>query len=343
MMAPGAMLDDESAGIDRAPSRWRTLRAQPYWRWVTRAAATAFLLAVAALIFIEARKVDWGEVAGAIRRMPWGPLVTAIGLAWTSQLLYSCYDLLGRHYTGHTLRTAPVMAANFVSYAFNLNLGYLVGGAAIRLRLYHQLGIGVADIARILTFSVLTNWLGYLVLAGVLLIMKPVELPFGFVNAAGVHQVAGVILLLLPIGYLAACAWSKRRVVQLRGHRLTLPSFRMAVLQIVLSASNWAVMGGVIYTLLLQRVDYPAVLCTLLVAAVAGLISHVPAGIGVLEAVFVTLLPFVAKEELLAVLLVYRGIYYLIPLLVAAAVYFAFEARLKYQRAQQAIIAEPRM
>jgi len=90
------------------------------------------------------------------------------------------------------------------------------------------------------------------------------------------------------------------------------------------------VMAGIIYTLLLQRVEYPAVLTALLAAAVAGVISHVPAGIGVLEAVFVALLSDqVAKEELLAVLLTYRGIYYLLPLMVAVVMYFLFEARMR--------------
>jgi len=106
--------------------------------------------------------------------------------------------------------------------------------------------------------------------------------------------------------------------------------FATSLMQLLVSCANWLVMAGIIYTLLLQRVEYPAVLTALLAAAVAGVISHVPAGIGVLEAVFVALLSDqVAKEELLAVLLTYRGIYYLLPLMVAVVMYFLFEARMR--------------
>lgn len=77
-----------------------------------------------------------------------------------------------------------------------------------------------------------------------------------------------------------------------------------------------------------------------LVAAIAGVVTHVPAGLGVLEAVFVTLLPSrVPKEELLAVLLAYRAIYYLAPLVVAAVIYVLFEARVK--RRAGAVSARP--
>jgi uncharacterized membrane protein YbhN (UPF0104 family) len=86
----------------------------------------------------------------------------------------------------------------------------------------------------------------------------------------------------------------------------------------------------VVYALLQQRVPFPAVVCSLLAAAVAGVITHVPAGLGVLEAVFVALLShLVPKEELLASLLIYRAMYYLLPLMTATLLYVVLEARAK--------------
>ena len=331
MTAREAVLSKRSA-VDRHPSRWEALRAHPYWPWLKRGAALAFLAAVATLIVIEARKVQWGEVAAAIQRMPWSPLLAAVGLAWVSHATYSCYDLLGRSYTGHKLRKRTVLAVTFISYAFNLNMGFLLGGAGMRYRLYTQLGLGLDVITRIMTLSMLTNWSGYMLLFGIVLLWKPVALPFEWMTRHGANDLIAWVLILAPLAYVAACAFSRRRVVQVRGHRLTLPSFRLAALQIALSSANWMIMAALIHTLLLGRVDYPSVLCALLVAAIAGVISHVPAGIGVLEAVFVMLLSHVAKEELLAVLLTYRAIYYLMPLVVAATMYFLFEARLKYKR-----------
>ena len=65
----------------------------------------------------------------------------------------------------------------------------------------------------------------------------------------------------------------------------------------------------------------------LLVAAVAGVIAHVPAGLGVLEAVFIALLSHrVPQAELLAALLAYRALYYLVPLALAFGLFLKAHA-----------------
>ena len=116
----------------------------------------------------------------------------------------------------------------------------------------------------------------------------------------------------------------------LRGHELALPSGQLAILQVSLGALNWMIMGGVVFVLLQQTIAYPAVLSVLLVAAVAGVITHVPAGLGVLEAVFVALLSHqLAQHELLAALVAYRVIYYLAPLAIAVATLLVMESRVK--------------
>src|SRR5690606_14438460 len=100
-----------------------------------------------------------------------------------------------------------------------------------------------------------------------------------------------------------------------RGHEVQLPSGRLALLQMAMGAANWLVMGCLVFLLLQQKIAFPAVVGVLLVAAVAGVIAHVPAGLGVLEAVFVALLSHeLPRHELLAALVAYRVIYYLAPL-----------------------------
>ena len=334
MTMSDATLEDHS--IDRHPSRWRALKEQRWWSWVKRGAALAFFVLVAGLIALEAGKIRWHDVIASIRAMPWQPLLIAIALGWTSHAVYSTYDLLGHYYTGHALRKRTVIAVTFASYAFNLNMGFLVGGAGIRLRLYSRLGLALDVITKIVSLSMLTNWLGYMVLAGIVVIIQPVPLPFSWLETAAVRVAAGGLLLLVPAAYVAACGLSRERVLQFRGHRLALPTLRVALFQVLISCVNWLLMAGVIYTLLQQRGSFAAVLCTLLAAAIAGVISHVPAGVGVLEAVFVMLLSgWVPKEELIAVLLTYRGIYYLMPLVVALLMYIVFETRFKRARSNE--------
>jgi glycosyltransferase 2 family protein len=103
----------------------------------------------------------------------------------------------------------------------------------------------------------------------------------------------------------------------------------MALAQIAISTLNWLLIAAIVFLLLEGALPYPTVLATLLIAAVAGVLTHVPAGLGVLEAVFVTLLSSqLPAAEILAGLLAYRGIYYLAPLAIATACYLAFEARI---------------
>ena len=76
----------------------------------------------------------------------------------------------------------------------------------------------------------------------------------------------------------------------------------------------------VFYILLKTSVSlsYPTFFGIFILAQVAGLASNVPGGLGVFETVMILLLaPFIESEELLGTLLIYRGIYYFIPLGIA--------------------------
>jgi len=281
----------------------------------------------------QARAIDWQEVFDAMRALPASTLLLAGLLAAASFAIYSTYDLLGRHLTHHALGTRTVMGVTFISYAFNLNLGSLVGGVAFRYRLYSRLGLSNGIITRVLGFSMLTNWLGYLVVAGAAFCFWPLELPPEWrVGNTGL-QVLGAALLLVAAAYLLLCALASGHVFRLRRHSFKVPTLRMALLQLVLSCLNWSVIASVIWVLLQGQVAYHAVLAVLLVAAVAGVVTHVPAGLGVLEAVFIALLSNdVPQGRLLGVLLVYRGLYYLLPLAVATLAYFATELRARHWR-----------
>src|SRR5688572_4723195 len=136
------------------------------WARVGRWIMAAFVVAVVVLLVRYARNVEWGEVAAAVGAYEAGTVVIAAALAALSFALYGSYDLAARAYVGHRLTTWRVLLIAFVSYAFNLNLGALVGGAGFRVRLYSRSGLRLADIGRVIAFSVATNWLGYVLLAG---------------------------------------------------------------------------------------------------------------------------------------------------------------------------------
>ncbi|MDP3673104.1 MAG: lysylphosphatidylglycerol synthase domain-containing protein [Telluria sp.] len=300
--------------------------AHPWWPWAKRILSLLFFAAVAFLLVRYARNVDWQEVWASVVRTPLPALAGAAALAAVSHLLYSCFDLVGRHYTGHELPTRTVMGVNFVSYAFNLCIGSLVGGIAFRYRLYSKLGLGKGVITRIVSMSMLTNWLGYTLLAGLLFVLHPLELPPSWKMGNHGIQWLGGAMILAAIGYLVACVRLGDHVWTVRGHELYLPPWRVALLQLAMSCLNWSLMGGVVYLLLQERVPYADVLSVLLIGAVAGVIAHVPAGLGIFEFVFVALLSHVVSEgRLIAALLGYRAIYYIAPLMAASLIYLVME------------------
>lgn len=300
------------------------------WAWVRRGLLAAFFWGVGCLLWRQVHGMEWALVWASVRAYPPAMLATSVALALASLVLYSTFDLLGRRYTGHRLPTRAVMGVTFVSYVFNLNLGSLVGAFGFRLRLYSRLGLQLGQVSRIVGLSMVTSWLGYLLLAGSLFALHPPALPADWrVGPLGL-RVLGAALLALALAYLWLCLRARRRRFRLRGHRIELPSGRMALSQAAMGCANWLLLGGVVYTLMPAGLDYVSVAGVLLLAAMAGVITHVPAGLGVLETVFLTLLSARApRHELLAALLAYRLIYYLIPLALALVLYIATELRVR--------------
>jgi glycosyltransferase 2 family protein len=301
-----------------------------WWPWVKRIAKFAFFAIVAYLLVSQARQIKWDTVLASMRDYPLQQLLIAAALAYASYALYSCFDLLGRYTTGHTLARGKVMTVNFISYAFNLNFGSLIGGVAFRYRLYARLGLDTATTTRVLAMSMITNWLGYILLAGLAFWLRPFALPPDWKIDTGGLRLLGMALVATAIAYLLLCAFAKRRDWTIKGHEISLPSLRFALLQFAMSSANWLLISATVFTLLGQKIPFTTVLGVMLVAAIAGVITHVPAGLGVLEAVFVALLSHeMPKHELLAALLTYRAIYYLAPLAVATVIYLLVESRAK--------------
>src|SRR5206468_2130028 len=119
----------------------------------------------------------------------------------------------------------------------------------------------------------------------------------------------------------------------LRGHEIYLPPVKMALLQYAISCINWSLMAAIIWVLLGERIHYADVLTVLLIGAIAGVIAHVPAGLGVFEFVFVALLSHIVSEErLIGALLGYRAVYYILPLIIASLMYLYMEVNAKHHR-----------
>src|SRR5262245_119817 len=335
--ARGASQARDSRGLHASPRR-HSLEAAltattsdvraPRWRpFLWPAVGLAFFLLVAWLVSDYVQAIDWGGVGRALSGYSPFTIAAAAGLVALSHLTYASYDLLGRAYAEHELATKRVLSVGLISYAFNLNLGSLVGGFGFRLRLYHHLGLRAAQIGRVIALSLVTNWTGWLLLAGTTFAARQVPLPDSLSLSALSLQALGFAMLALPLVYLGLCCGSRRRRWFWRGYTFRLPSGRMALAQVALSSFNWLLIGTIVWLLMPRELGYGTVLATQLSAAMLAVPTHIPGGLGVIEAIFVAVFGGrTVPSDLIAALVAYRALYDLLPLAVAAILYFAVEA-----------------
>ncbi len=317
-----------TAAEQSSQSGWRRR-----WPLIKKGLTYLFFILVTGLLIALARNVDWNEVYQTLRNYNARTLWLAGAAAALSYAVYCCFDVLGKRYAQHKLPVRQIVPVTFVCYAFNLNLSAWVGGIALRYRLYSRLGLRTSQITRVFTMSVLTNWLGYLWLAGLIFAMGWITPPADWEIGRTALRVLGAALLMASIVYLWACGFSKRRHWTVRKHEIHLPSLRLAVVQMLLGAANWALMALVVYFMLAQKAAYPEVLGILMISSVAGVIAHIPAGLGVIETVFVAMLgDDLNQATIVAGLIGYRVVYFLVPLLFATVVYVVLELRARKLR-----------
>lgn len=296
--------------------------------WLRRTALLLFFLLIGALLVKQAMSIEWPKVGSAIAAFELSTLLGAAGLTVLSYSIYSCFDLIGRHYTRINLPVHRVMKTAFMSYAFNQSLGSLVGGVAFRFRLYSQLGVDPVNIFKIMVLSIVTNWLGYAAIAGYIFITNAIATPLGWKMGQFSLQLIGWVLVLAATGYMTLCGLLPDRAFDLRGKKFVVPPLSLASWQLSLSVVHWPVAAAIIYVLLGQTIDFVAVLGALLLCAVAAALAHIPAGVGVFEAIFVALFrKQMPVPQILASLVIFRALYYLCPLAIASLLYFFTEAR----------------
>src|SRR5438105_1354000 len=260
------------------------------------------------------------EVVAYLNRLSGDQIVLAVVLTLAGYLVMTGYDTLAMRYIRHPLPYVKIALASFIGYAFNNNVGFsgLVGGS-LRYRLYNAWRLTAVEIAKVIAFCTISFWLGFVLLGGTFFILAPplvpstVHLPFGSVRLLG-------LILLLPailyIGWIAV----RRQPMKLRQWEFELPSAGLFVGQLVTSTLDWSIAAAVLYILLPDQLPLTFIrfLGIFLLAQVAGVVSNVPGGLGVFEAVcLVFLAPYYSASQILGALVLFRCVYYLFPLFVA--------------------------
>jgi phosphatidylglycerol lysyltransferase len=275
-------------------------------------------------------------ILDALQAVPGWALLAAGLLTVLNFVVLGGYDALGVRYAGRPLPVRRTALASFLGFSFSQALGFpLLTGAPLRFRLYTGWGLSAPEVARVVGFSTLTFWLGLATLAGGILVLAPGTAGGALGVPAGAVLPVGVLLLALPAAWVGWATFVRRPLA--RGYPAPAPA--MASGQVVVGTLDWLLSASVLWVLLPagHGMAVPLFLGIYLAAQLAGLLSHVPGGLGVFEAVVLLALPpEVAVEAAVASLLVFRIVLYFSPLLVGATllgVYEVVERRGEMERA----------
>jgi uncharacterized membrane protein YbhN (UPF0104 family) len=280
----------------------------------------------------ELKHHSLSEIVGAVRAIPPHRIAIALGLTAFNYFWLSGYDAIGVRYLQHPLRAGRVLVGGIVGYAMSHNFGWLMGGTASRFRLYSAWGFSTLEIIKLFAVLGLTFAIGFCTLGGLVFTTDPLPLPddlrqvlaHAHLPLDSTFWLGPVCLAILGL-YLVACGLHEQ--LPLRGRWIELPKLRLAALQMLVPTVDLLLYSSVIYVLLPPEatISFWRFANVGLIALGLGIVSHVPGGVGVIEAVVLELVPNVDSAQLIGTLIVFRVIYYLLPLMFAAALLGAHE------------------
>lgn len=269
------------------------------------------------------------EVHQQVRRVSASHLGAALVATMIGYGAMACYDWTALRYIGRYLPARIVALGGFLAYSIGNTVGISpLSGGAVRYRVYAVLGLGLGDIARISGFVALAYGVGATLIGLGALVIWPdslgglLPLPPALVRALAIIGFVLGNLLIWGAGF--------------RGGRLRLGRWSIDAPAPGLMATQLGItliemlMGALVLHLLLIDADLPFMpfLALYLAATLAGILSHVPGGVGVFETVILAVLSTsVPKVEVAAALLLYRLIYYILPFALALALMAVLEAR----------------
>ncbi|MGH8295480.1 MAG: lysylphosphatidylglycerol synthase domain-containing protein, partial [Steroidobacteraceae bacterium] len=293
------------------------------WRWIGPLAALLVFGAVAHVLHDEVARFHFNRVFADLRAIPPTRVLAALGLTAASYWVLSGYDVLALRYLRKRLRYGRILFTSFIASAFGHTLGFAAfTGGAIRFRLYASAGVTAVEVATIAAFASLSIGIGLATLAGVSLFLSPAQsaavLHFG-------HDLTFLVGALLLAAVTAYALWSalSRGVLEIRGWALRAPGPTIGLPQVALGVIDLSLAGSVLWALLPagSHVGFIPFIGAYAIAVIAGIVSHVPGGIGVFETVMLLILRGIPPEALLGSLLAYRAVYYLVPLLFGAVLF----------------------
>jgi uncharacterized membrane protein YbhN (UPF0104 family) len=293
------------------------------------AMVSAAIIVVAGLVLYRTLgRIDVADVTASFAAIPRGRLALAGVFTLLALLSLAIYEVVMlRTFRPDMPARRPVLTA-LVAYPVGHAIGFgALSGGAIRYRSYSAAGLSTFDIGKIVVLSALPYAAGLGVLCALALVLDAPGAARLLDIGAGTATLVGAVLLLAHAAY----AWAVlriRRPLDLKRVRLELPGPRLTAFQYALGIAEVLCGIAVLYVLLPPGtgVGFLSFAAVYVIAILAGLLSSVPAGLGVFESVLLLMLRDVAPGELLGSILAYRLIFELLPFVAGIMLFVGWEA-----------------
>jgi glycosyltransferase 2 family protein len=276
------------------------------------------------LVYRSLGRYTYDEIEEAVQAIPFASLLSALIFVAASYLCLTGFDTLAVRYVGKPLAFRQSALASFCALSIGHNVGMAaLSSGAVRYRFYSRWGLTGADIAKVIGFCGVTVGLGLSALAALVLLLDlgPDTDLFGIDPETRIA--AGIACLVVPLAYLAICFFGIP--IRLGRWKLDPPRLTLALAQVFVGTLNFACVAACIHQLVavFGSITYFEVAGAYVTANVASLISHVPGGLGVLEATMLNILP---GTRIIGALVAFRVLYFFVPLMIGLPTFLASEA-----------------
>ena len=289
-------------------------------------AASLLIIAFAITTLVRTLKgVDGGVILVALTEKSPGQIALAALCVIGAFCTLTFYDFFALRTIGKVHVPYRIAAlSSFTSYSIGHNIGATVfTGGAIRFRIYSDYGLNAVDVAKICFISGLTFWLGNAFVLGLGLAWHPQA-------ASAMDLLPPAINRLIALGCLAGIAiyftWlsmgERRRELGQNGWKVVLPSWRLTLLQILIGVIDLGFCALAMYLLMPAQpgIDFISLAVVFILATLLGFASHAPGSLGVFDAAMLVALPQFGREQLVATLVVFRILYFVIPFSIAITI-----------------------
>lgn len=301
-----------------------------YLRYLGPLLVTCIFVGAIYLLFHKLKAYSIVQIRESLDQISHWRILASIGLMIINYIILIGYDWLALIAIRKPLPLPRTALVSFIGQAVSYNFGALLGGTTVRYRFYSAWGFSLEEIVRLVLMLAVTFWVGALGLCGLVFLISPPDIPTELLAKMPLKDVRilGGILLSIAMTYLVMCFFI-RKPVHIFGKEFVFPPPKIAILQALVAGVDLIAAAGCMYILLPGdlNITFIQFLPSYLMAQVAVVLTHVPGGVGVFELVILHMTHTPREQVVVAAVLCFRIIYFILPLLGAAVVLAVYEAR----------------